>query len=153
MLRVATVTLLCSFLLACGSARLVHRTQTGGTIALQGDRNKAMENAHQMMQQHCQGPYQIVEEGEVVVGTDTQHGEESYVAEDGTLVQQGGSSTRQAKEWRVTYTCAAAAAPPPAAPPHAPPGGHDDGYGHEDGYGHDGHDDGYGGGYGDDHDR
>jgi hypothetical protein len=134
MLRIVAVASVAALLVAaCGSARTVRRTQTGGTVALQGDQRKAMEDAHNQMSAHC-GPnnYTIVEEGEVVVGTDSAGGEETYVAEDGTVVTEGGQSTRQATEWRVTYVCGQGqAAPPPQGPP--PGDGYDDGY--DDGYG------------------
>lgn len=114
---------ICAVLLlgACGTARVVRRTQTGGVLALEGERNKAMEQAHQMMMQHCQGPYTIVEEGEHVVGTETSHSDESYVTEEGTVVNEGGEVTREATEWRIRYVCGASAAPPP---PQGPPGGY-----------------------------
>ena len=108
----------------CGSARLVSRNQTGGVIALQGDRQKAMEQAHQEMSAHCgPGAYRIVEEGEHVVGSETQAADETYATKEGTVVTQGGSQTKNVIEWRMKYECGA---PPayygqPAAPP-APPG-------------------------------
>lgn len=125
---------ICAVLLlgACGTARVVRRTQTGGVLALEGERNKAMEQANQMMMQHCQGPYTIVEEGEHVVGTETSHSDESYVTEEGTVVNEGGEVTREATEWRIRYVCGASAAPPPQGPPggypeqgpaQGPPGG------------------------------
>ena len=127
MLRSSTIIMICGAMLlatACGGARVVRQTQAGGEIALEGpDRQEAMKQAHQAMQAHCQGPYTIVEQGEVVVGTDTVHSDESYVDEDGTVVNEGGESTRDATEWRIKYQCGAAAGPPPppgAAPP--PPG-------------------------------
>jgi hypothetical protein len=115
-----TVLLACgAFLVAvgCGSARVVKRTQYGGTIALQGDQNKAMEDAHAKMNAHCgsQG-YTITEEGEVVVGSDTAYGEDTEYDEDGSTTE-GGSTTRDATEWRVTYECGQAGGPPPAAGP------------------------------------
>lgn len=108
------------FASACGHARVVRRNQTGGVLALEGARNKATEDAHRIMSEHCRGPYTIVEEGEHVVGTDTAGGEETYVAEDGTVVTEGGSSTREATEWRISYVCGQSA-PPPAGPANAPP--------------------------------
>ena len=114
----------------CGHARLVQRTQYGGTYALEGDRNKAMEDAHAQMSAHCRGPYVIISEGEQVIGSDTAAGSETYVTEDGTVVNQAGQSTRQATEWRLQYQCGAGqqipAQPSPyggQAPP--PPGGYD----------------------------
>jgi hypothetical protein len=104
----------------CGTARYVQRTQTGGTLALEGDRNKAMEEASKMMVAHCQGAYTIISEGETVVGSDTSHQDQSYVTKDGRVVNQGGESTRTATEWRVNYQCGQAA-PPPPPPGYAPP--------------------------------
>jgi hypothetical protein len=109
---------------ACGHARLVSRTQYGGVFALEGDRNKAMEDAHGQMSAHCRGPYTIVSEGENVIGSDSAQANETYVAEDGTVVNQGGASTRQATEWRVQYQCGQSQTVPSQPSPYAqPPGG------------------------------
>jgi len=40
-------------LAACGTARIVSKTPVGGTIELEGDHNKAMEQANQEMADHC----------------------------------------------------------------------------------------------------
>ncbi len=109
---------------ACGHARLVSRTPTGGIYALEGDRNKAMEDAQAQMAAHCQGPYSILSEGEQVVGTDTAQANETYVAEDGTVVNQGGQSTREVAEWRVQYECTEGEGAPPGYAPQAPPPGY-----------------------------
>jgi hypothetical protein len=131
-------------LAACGSARVIQRTQAGGVIELQGDRGKAMEQANQEMASHC-GPnnYTIVQEGEEAVGTDTYTREDtsagSTTSRDGRHTQGGATttgqqSTRTATAWRVHYQCngtgggpqpmpAAAPAPGPGAPPPPPPGG------------------------------
>lgn len=126
---------------ACGSARVVQRTQAGGVIALQGDRGKAMEDAHSQMAGHCgPGNYTIVQEGEEAIGTDTMSREDTAYGEqtsrsgrttEGGATTTGQTSTRTATEWRVHYQCGAGAAggPPPGAggpPPGAggpPPGG------------------------------
>ncbi|HRC57075.1 MAG: hypothetical protein IPI49_23560 [Myxococcales bacterium] len=112
-------------LAACGTARIVNRSQYGGTIALEGDRNKAMERAHQAMAQHC-GPqnYTILQEGETVIGTDSAAASETRQEKDGTVVQEAGASTRDAVEWRVVYQCGnapAGTAPAPVGPPPGPP--------------------------------
>jgi hypothetical protein len=126
------------FTAACGSARLVQRNQYGGVIALNGDRNKAMEQANNMMAQHCgPGNYQVTSEGEVPVGTDTyaqsntNYGESTQQNRSGTASNtQGGAtttsgqSTRTATEWRIQYQCgqgAGAPAPGPAPGPPPPP--------------------------------
>lgn len=115
-------------LAACGSARVLQRTQTGGVIELQGDRSKAMEQANQEMAAHC-GPnnFTITQEGEEAVGTDT------IVAEDQATNEKTSrngrrtrsdtqttqtTSTRTATAWRVHYSCGGAAGgPPPGEPP------------------------------------
>jgi len=100
-----------------GRARLVQRTQTGGVFALEGDRQKAMEDASNNMMQHCQGPYTIMEEGEHVVGQVASGESESYDTRYGT-VEQGSQSTRDATEWRVRYQCGGQ-----PQGPYGPPGG------------------------------
>jgi hypothetical protein len=125
-------------LAACGSARLIQQTPQGGTLELQGDRNKAMEDANNQMAAQC-GPnnYTIVQQGEEPVGTDT------YTRADQSTVdqtsrsgrtttsdtsQQQVSSTRTAVAWRVHYQCngampAAGQMPPQQMPPQGPPQG------------------------------
>lgn len=109
-------------LAGCGSARYVQRTQFGGTIALNGDRGKAMEAATKDMQAHCPGGYQVLQEGEVPIGTDTGARSDTYQNRDGSVTQQAGQSTRTATEWHVQYQCNGApqAAPAPMGPPPAP---------------------------------
>ena len=133
MSRVSSLALLLVLAAGCGHARLVSRTQYGGVYALEGDRNKAMEDAHGQMSAHCRGPYSIVSEGENIIGSDSAQQNETYVAEDGTVVNQGGASTRQATEWRVQYQCGGSQTvpaqpspgypnqPPPAYPPQGAP--------------------------------
>ena len=130
-------------LAACGSARVLQRTQTGGVIELQGDRGKAMEQANQEMAAHC-GPnnFTITQEGEEAVGTDviatedqtttdktSRNGRRSRSDTQTTQTQ----STRTATAWRVHYSCGGAPAggpppgpadmqPPPQGPPPPPPG-------------------------------
>src|SRR5580765_6052290 len=118
---------------ACGSARVIQRTQTGGVIELQGDRGKAMEQANQEMASHC-GPdnYTIVQEGEEAIGTDTYSREDtnSGGTSNGRSYQEGSTtqgqqSTRTATAWRVHYQCNGAGGPAPMAPQAGgpPPGG------------------------------
>ena len=109
MRRLFCIASLLALAAGCGHARLVNRNTTGGVFALEGDRNKAMEDAAQQMSAHCRGPYTITSEGENVVGTDSAQSNETYVTKDGTVVNQGGASTRQAVEWRVQYVCGNAA--------------------------------------------
>lgn len=47
-IQVFALAALTSVLMAgCAAARVVHRSRTGGVIALDGDRNEAMEQANQ----------------------------------------------------------------------------------------------------------
>ena len=111
-------TLAATLVAACGTARIVNRTQYGGTIALEGDRSKAMEQAQKEMAAHCgPGNYTVVSEGEVPIGTDTAGRSDSAVNKDGTVTETNGTSTRTATEWRVTYQCGAGAGAPPPEPP------------------------------------
>ena len=111
-------------LAGCGSARYVQRTQYGGTIALNGDRGKAMEAATKDMQAHCPGGYQVLNEGEVAIGTDTGARSDTVQNRDGSVTQQAGQSTRTATEWRVTYQCNGAPVAPAPGPAGPPPAGY-----------------------------
>ena len=123
-------------LAACGSARVISRTEAGGVIELQGDRGKAMEQANSEMNAHCgPGNFKITQEGEEAIGTDTVAREDTaqdsatsrsgrQSSSDTTTVAQ--TSTRTATAWRVHYACGGAGGgAPPAAPaaagPAAPP--------------------------------
>lgn len=131
MLRKVSLGLIVVLASACGSARVIQRTQSGGVIELSGDRGKAMEQANQEMASHC-GPnnFTIVQEGEEAVGTDTYTQEQTTdrTSRSGRTNQettQGQTSTRTATAWRVHYQCNGAGGPPPAGGPVGgpPPGG------------------------------
>ena len=120
-------------LAACGSARVIQRTQAGGVIELNGDRGKAMEQANQEMAAHC-GPnnYTITQEGEEAIGTDTYSREDTSAAatqsrsgrtQYADSTTQGQQSTRTATAWRVHYQCNGAGGAPVAAPAGPPAGG------------------------------
>ncbi|MBK9070793.1 MAG: hypothetical protein IPL79_07320 [Myxococcales bacterium] len=117
-------------LTACGAARTVSRTQYGGVIALEGDRAKAMEDAHRQMSSHCgPGNYDVISEGEAVVGSETVQDQATAVRDDrrggATARSQTVTSTSDKVEWRVEYACRGAGAPAPAPaaayPPPPPP--------------------------------
>lgn len=111
-----------AFVAACGSARVVQRTQYGGVIALEGDRGKAMDAAHGEMGRHCgAGNYTIVQEGEEVIGSETEYGERTDYDRYGESTG-GGATTTNKTEWRVHYQCGGAP-PPPPAPAAGAPGG------------------------------
>jgi hypothetical protein len=137
MLRKVSLGLIVVLAGACGSARVIQRTQSGGVIELSGDRGKAMEQANADMASHC-GPnnFTIVQEGDEAVGTDT-YTQENTQGQDQTSRSgrttttdqstQGQTSTRTATAWRVHYQCNGAGGPPPPAtaggPPPGPPAG------------------------------
>ena len=119
-------------LAACGSARVIQRNQNGGVIELSGDRGKAMEQANSEMASHC-GPnnYQITQEGEEAIGTDTfvreDTSSDSATSRSGRrsstdTTTTGQQSTRTATAWRVHYQCNGAGGPPPPGPGGPPPG-------------------------------
>lgn len=123
-------------LAACGSAKVIQRTQTGGVIELDGDKGKAMEQANGEMSRHCgPGNYTITQEGEEAVGTDTfvreDTAQDSATSRSGRrsstdTTTVGQQSTRTATKWRVHYVCNGAGGPPPAGGPAAggpPPSG------------------------------
>lgn len=134
MLRKISVGLLL-VLAACGSAKVIQRTEGGGVIELQGDRNKAMEQATAEMSAHCGGPgsWRVTQEGEEVIGQDTFVREDTSEASKSSrsgrrsrteTTTTGQTSTRNATAWRVHYMCnSAAGAPPPPmdGDPGAPP--------------------------------
>ncbi|MDQ3369953.1 MAG: hypothetical protein M3680_31425 [Myxococcota bacterium] len=117
-------------LTACGSAKVISRTQSGGVIELQGDRGKAMEQANGEMNRHCgPGNFTITQEGEEAIGTDTfvreDTSSDSATSRSGRrsatdTTTTGQQSTRTATAWRVHYQCNGAGGPPP--PPGAGPG-------------------------------
>ncbi len=120
-------------LTACGSARVIQRNQNGGVIELSGDRGKAMEQANSEMASHC-GPnnYQITQEGEEAIGTDTfvreDTSSDSATSRSGRrsatdTTTTGQQSTRTATAWRVHYQCNGAGGPPPGPGPGGPPAG------------------------------
>ena len=120
-------------LAACGSARVIQRNQGGGIIELSGDRAKAMEDANGQMASHC-GPnnWQITQEGEEAIGTDT-FVREDTATDSGTSrngrrsssdsTTTGQQSTRTATAWRIHYQCNGAGGPPPGPGPGGPPPG------------------------------
>ena len=100
----------------------MRRAPAGGTIALEGDYDDAMEDAQKAMRRHCNGPFTIVEEGEHVVGSTTTGVANSRRVGNVGRLTVGQSQTEQETEWRVQYVCGgvsrqAAPAAPSADPP------------------------------------
>ncbi|WP_437533977.1 hypothetical protein WME79_07800 [Sorangium sp. So ce726] len=109
-----------------GEIRVVRRTQVGGELALLGDREVAMRQAGQTMAMTCGGPgrYQIIEEGETVIGEESvselserpekdSYGREKLDFFGPEMRDFSGPETRRLErthtthktEWRVRYEC------------------------------------------------
>ncbi len=106
---------------AYGYASLVRRDLYGGTLALHGHHETALEDARRQMAEHCRGPYTVVAEENVVVGEQTQSSGSTSYFKTGTS-SSGTTTTRGITEYRVTYQCGTMV-PPPATPPATPPQG------------------------------
>ena len=103
-------TTLCLLSVGCSSVRVVRVTQDGGEIALLGSREGAMKKARQEMAMQCGGndKYQIVEQGEVVVGEVTQSRTRARTRRGRRGTRGYASSrtvTRDRTEWRVIFEC------------------------------------------------
>jgi hypothetical protein len=104
--------------------REVRRTPAGGEVALIQQNADAQAQAQQLMATRCPQGYDILEEGEVVVGqevhsntqSNTQQGR-SIFGPAQTTSQSTTASTTDKREWRIKYQCKGAAGAPPAATP------------------------------------
>lgn len=103
-------------LLACvasGNARAILRDQQGGELALEGDREKAMEAAVASMNAHCGNlGYTVTREGEVVTGQQTQQntaqqGNTNYgrYGTYGSGSQSSTTTTSNVTEYHIWYVC------------------------------------------------
>lgn len=84
----------------CSSIRVVKKTPDGGIVALQGAQDGAREKADEYMRSQCNGEYEVVEEGEAVIGSETTMRRHNTILGPATTAQ----STDRA-EWRITYKC------------------------------------------------
>lgn len=101
-----------SLLVGCGSYRVVRKTATGGEVALeqQGTMGQSHEKAVEYIASQCPSGYEIVEEGEAVIGSDTTA--QSADGRDifGRNVNRSASTTTEKREWRIKYQCKTPAA-------------------------------------------
>jgi hypothetical protein len=95
----------------CSGIRVVKKTQDGGVVALQGVQSDARVKADEYMRAQCGGEYEVVEEGEAVVGSDTETRKTNTFLGPATTAH---STDRN--EWRITFKCKAAK---PAAALHS----------------------------------
>lgn len=84
----------------CSGIRVVQKTQTGGTVALQGAEGGAREKADEYMRSQCPAGYEVVEEGEAVVGSITSAQTNRTIIGPVTTAR-----TTDTREWRITYKC------------------------------------------------
>ncbi len=102
----------------CGTYRVVRRTPNGGEVALQGTPEKAHEAADGYMASQCPNGYDIVEEGEAVIGSETHaqttQGRNSW----GRPTERTNQSTVDKSEWRIKYQCKDTTANGVASRPH-----------------------------------
>lgn len=106
MLRVPGVVLLStlSLLTACSGIRVVQQTNRGGVVALRGPRDGAWEKAEEYMHGRCPSGFDVIEQGEAVVGQDTRVRTDTSTAGN-TQTSSSTAETRDVREWRVTYRC------------------------------------------------
>lgn len=81
----------------CGHARMVRRDTEGGILALQGDRSDAMRDARRQMDRQCNGPFTIVAEENVPLGSSSTSRTDKYGVTHTT------SSAEM--ETQLTYKC------------------------------------------------
>lgn len=101
--------------------RPVKKTGTGGEFALHNpDSEEARAAASKYMSQQCPKGYGVLEEGEVVVGTQTSttsHGNQGQNRSGFTFgtksySERSTTSTTEQREWRVKFQCTDGTAPP-----------------------------------------
>jgi hypothetical protein len=91
--------------LGCSNIRAVEvQPGRGGIVALLGLRDGARTKADVYMKTQCPAGYDVVEEGEAVVGSASQ-GSSSAVGGNGFAVGSSRSVSHDLTEWRVKYRC------------------------------------------------
>jgi len=104
-------------LLGCapqGNYRVVKKVNTGGELALEGQQEPARAKAEAYMKGQCPAGYDIVEEGEAVVGqvgSAETRPKNSFVFGPSTATK---TETTDKREWRIKFQCKGTAAGAPA---------------------------------------
>jgi hypothetical protein len=104
--------------------REVKRTPSGGELALIHQSPDAQAQAMQTMQMRCTQGYDVLEEGETVVGQTTNTSGQEQTSRGTTFfgapaTRTSGNSTSTTtdqREWRIKYQCKTGSAVQPAAP-------------------------------------
>lgn len=106
------VALVAVSLAACSSARIVHDTRTGGTVAMRGPDGGAHKKAQALMRHKCPSGYTVIEQGEVPYG-ETSQSYTSYQSPRGRYSAGSAwtsTNTSQNTEWQITFQCRGAQA-------------------------------------------
>jgi hypothetical protein len=86
-------------LAACGSAHVITRDDYGGTLQLEGNHDKALEEARQLMVEHCgDHNFAIQKEGEEELVNET------YTTKD-PQTGEPTEHTLKVRVYRVKYVC------------------------------------------------
>jgi len=101
---IATLTAVAN-LTGCGAIRVVRRTKAGGEIALEGLPEKARVKANDYMSAQCPSGFDILEEGEAVIGSESTASTTSGRSLFGQPSLNSRSSTTDKTEWRIKYEC------------------------------------------------
>lgn len=88
-----------------GNYRVVKTVPSAGEVALEGPQEEARQKAEGYMASRCPSGYDIVEEGEAVVGqnstSQTREGRTALIIP----TMQTTTSTTDKREWRIKYQC------------------------------------------------
>ena len=108
MLRIVTALAGLALCVSCTHYHYVERSPHGGTIALEGDRERARAEADEAMRDHCRGDYRIIEEGTAVRQAHEFHDPMDQNAPQQSHVQLTAGDTHRddyALEYQMTYIC------------------------------------------------
>jgi hypothetical protein len=93
---------------ACTHVHYVERSPAGGTLALEGNRDRAMNEARGEMRDHCGGEYRIIEQGTAIRPAHEPSDPMGVNDPQQSYVQASAGETHRddyALEYHVTYIC------------------------------------------------
>jgi hypothetical protein len=99
--------------------REVKRTPSGGEVALLAQNGDAQAQAQSLMASRCPAGYDILEEGEAVVGQEVQSNTTQRQGFFGPT-QSTTAQSQDKREWRIKYQCKGAGGAPVAPAGTAP---------------------------------
>ncbi len=106
-LRKVVIVCVLLILAGCATARVVSsQPGKGGVIAVNPPNDAdARSKAEELMRANCHGKkFEIVEEGEAVIGT-TSYGHENTSLSKSSLFSSTSQETENKTEWRMSYRC------------------------------------------------